>query len=177
MQKEAKRVQEENRLLRTVLRNQGLDEKAIQHALEAAKQAAGGDVLPQVSESLVYISLSQYIEARNQKKKKNSRANQPQMAEEPGCLGWSNVNPPGEHQSVTAVALPGIENPHATENHEADLSPTLNLFNWLDNLCQIKDAFGAESFVSISRALCNLICLFAFFLPTPSVTHLSNVVS
>jgi hypothetical protein len=70
MQKEAKRVQEENRLLRTVLRNQGLDEKAIQHALEAAKQAAGGDVLPQVSESLVYISLSQYIEARNQKKKK-----------------------------------------------------------------------------------------------------------
>ncbi|KAK6950654.1 hypothetical protein Daesc_007178 [Daldinia eschscholtzii] len=37
MQKEAKRVQEENRLLRSLLRNQGLDDAAIQRAIDAAK--------------------------------------------------------------------------------------------------------------------------------------------
>ncbi|KAI1466202.1 uncharacterized protein F4812DRAFT_436257 [Daldinia caldariorum] len=37
MQKEAKRVQEENRVLRTLLHNQGLDDAAIQRAIDAAK--------------------------------------------------------------------------------------------------------------------------------------------
>jgi hypothetical protein len=71
MQKEAQRVQEENRLLRTVLHNQGLDDSAIQRALEALKRAASGDVPPQPSEGLVCISLFfGDVEVRNSKKKK-----------------------------------------------------------------------------------------------------------
>ncbi|KAI1808854.1 hypothetical protein F4811DRAFT_548432 [Daldinia bambusicola] len=37
MQEEAKRVQEENRVLRTLLHNQGLDDAAIQRAIDAAR--------------------------------------------------------------------------------------------------------------------------------------------
>lgn len=53
MQKEAQRVQEENQLLRKVLHNQGLDDNAIQLALEAAKREAAGNVRPETKEDLV----------------------------------------------------------------------------------------------------------------------------
>jgi hypothetical protein len=41
MQREARMVQEENRLLRAVLRDQGFNDTALQQALEKAKRAEG----------------------------------------------------------------------------------------------------------------------------------------
>lgn len=74
------------------------------------------------------------------------------ISDEQGRLGWSNVELVNEDQSMAAPPA-GVGNPHINGNDEANLSPTLNLFDWIDNLCQIKDAFGAESFVSGSCVL------------------------
>ncbi|KAI1140107.1 hypothetical protein F5Y05DRAFT_377228 [Hypoxylon sp. FL0543] len=108
MQKEARRVQEENRLLRTVLRNQGLDDASIQRALDSAKLDESGQ---------------------------NTR-------DDPGattsiqdslpCPPWPLNLPPPER--------PQLQRP----DNEVDLSQSLVLHDWLVDLCNIKDAFGAE---------------------------------
>lgn len=49
MQKEARRIQEENRLLRTLLHDQGFDDVAIQRVIDAAKLAEGNTNQMQVS--------------------------------------------------------------------------------------------------------------------------------
>jgi hypothetical protein len=37
-----------------------------------------------------------------------------------------------------------VGNPNSIED-QVDLPQTLDLYNWLDDLCQIKDAFGVEA--------------------------------
>jgi hypothetical protein len=58
MQKAAQKVQEENKLLRAVLHNQGFDDAGIQHAMDAVKRAASGQVTPQYGSSMVCDLLS-----------------------------------------------------------------------------------------------------------------------
>lgn len=53
MQKAAQKVQEENKLLRAVLHNQGFDDAGIQRAMDAVQRTANGDVIPQFSQSTV----------------------------------------------------------------------------------------------------------------------------
>ncbi|KUJ11077.1 uncharacterized protein LY89DRAFT_674427 [Mollisia scopiformis] len=119
MQKEAQRVHEENRLLRKALHNQGLDDATIERALEAAKSASCAvPAPPQVREGLITDELP--------------------------AVSWSNIDSAGEHPSMAAVPSTGVENPQVVG--ETDIPQTLDLFDWLDNLSQIKDAFGAESF-------------------------------
>ncbi|KAI0836651.1 hypothetical protein F5Y06DRAFT_273031 [Hypoxylon sp. FL0890] len=111
MQMEARRVQEENRLLRTVLRNQGFDDISIQRALESAKLA----------ESSI-----------DQTKQSNPNG--------PGSTPSVDDNAP---PPLWPLDLPSAGRPQALDI-EGDMSQSLVLHDWLADLCNIKDAFGAE---------------------------------
>ncbi|KAI1370455.1 hypothetical protein F4677DRAFT_438296 [Hypoxylon crocopeplum] len=110
MQKEARRVQEENLLLRAILRNEGFDDAGIQRALESAKLAEGGTCQPQDLPSGLAIASS--VDCN------------PQPLQEPSVLPTARV-------------------PQQKETQE-DLSQSLDVHDWLTDLCNIKDAFGAE---------------------------------
>ncbi|KAI0378270.1 hypothetical protein F5Y04DRAFT_152430 [Hypomontagnella monticulosa] len=112
MQKEARRVQEENRLLRTVLRNQGLDDIAIQKALDDVKLA----------------------EANIGQTKDASR----QEGLEPNQPVDHNLLPP-----QWPPTMPQLGGPQLLGSQE-DIDQSLGLHDWLADLCNIKDAFGAE---------------------------------
>ncbi|KAI1418310.1 hypothetical protein F5Y13DRAFT_148962 [Hypoxylon sp. FL1857] len=110
MQKEAQRVQEENRLLRTVLRNQGLDDNAIKRAIDSARLAEGN-----LNQAQNTQSDSAFI---------------PHVDEHA---------PPSQWPSTLSLA----ERSQFSDN-QGDLSQSLDLNDWLSDLCNIKDAFGAE---------------------------------
>ncbi|OTA53968.1 hypothetical protein K449DRAFT_454604 [Hypoxylon sp. EC38] len=116
MQKEAQRVQEENRLLRTVLRNQGFDDTSIQRALDSARLAERNIDQPQVPRFFCGIQ------------------------NDPDCTPLVHDNAPAPQQPLN---LPPAERPPPLDS-QGDISQSLVLHNWLVDLCNIKDAFGAE---------------------------------
>ncbi|KAI1123818.1 hypothetical protein F5Y10DRAFT_251107 [Nemania abortiva] len=107
MQSEARRVQEENRLLRSILHAQGFDDAAIQNALRSAKQSTAAN----------RVSGAQ-----------TCGPSQPatSTSEAPACA-------PSSGAPTTA----------APTTADSDLTQSLDLHNWLNDLSDIKDAFGA----------------------------------
>lgn len=109
MQKEARRVQEENRLLRAVLNKQGLSNAAIQHALDDVK--------------LAEANVGQ------------NRDTHRQEGPEPHQLVDHNLLPPQWPPAMSQAQLLG---------NQEDRTQSLDMHDWLTDLCNIKDAFGAE---------------------------------
>ncbi|KAI6084709.1 hypothetical protein F4821DRAFT_242156 [Hypoxylon rubiginosum] len=123
MQSEARRVQEENKLLRKVLHSQGFDDTAIQNALESVKSSTGNQ----------------------------SSAPEPPMrplvaGPGPSQQEWINDFTWPWPTSGDAV---GVVNSGVGPALDPDLVQSLDMHNWLNELCDIKDAFGAEAHVSI----------------------------
>ncbi|KFA69366.1 hypothetical protein S40285_08752, partial [Stachybotrys chlorohalonatus IBT 40285] len=103
MQKEARKVQEENQLLRAVLHRQGLDPTAIQSSLDAVR-----------------LSLTD--------EKSDFRTQAPSGQASNSVPSWPWPSPMVD-----------------TSATDFDLNQSLDLHSWLNDLCDIKDAFGAES--------------------------------
>ncbi|KEY70820.1 hypothetical protein S7711_08520 [Stachybotrys chartarum IBT 7711] len=104
MQKEARRVQEENQLLRAMLQHQGLDPTAIQSGLDAMR-----------------LSMAQ--------RKSDLRVPVPSAQA-------TNSGGPSWPWPSTVIDGPAMD---------FDLDQSLDLHGWLNDLCDIKDAFGAEA--------------------------------
>ncbi|KAI0097785.1 hypothetical protein F4776DRAFT_650875 [Hypoxylon sp. NC0597] len=123
MQKEAQRVQDENRLLRTVLRNQGFDDTSIQRALDSARLTESNIDQPQASHFPRFFC---------------------NIQNDPGCTPsvCDNAPPP--------LNVPSAETPQPLDS-QGDMSQSLVLHDWLVDLCNIKDAFGAEFNDQISQ--------------------------
>ncbi|KAH6664879.1 hypothetical protein B0J14DRAFT_569393 [Halenospora varia] len=127
MQQEARKVQEENRLLRVVLREQGFNDITLQHAIEKARLSEGLNVQTQ----------------------RGARTACEAAAMSGACPPSSNcrsavrtdVSIPSAQSSLP---MPPIVNPTSLVD-QGNLSQTMDLYNWLDDLCQIKDALGVEA--------------------------------
>lgn len=126
MQREARRVQEENRLLRTLLHKQGLDDMAIHEAITAARQAEGNEIQPPAfhhsPEHLMATDINLAV-PRTQ----NSNTPHPCTPEPPQELAFAGYPAPSEAQT--------------------NIPQELDFNNWLTDLCNIKDAFGINMFV------------------------------
>ncbi|OTA93957.1 hypothetical protein M434DRAFT_282292 [Hypoxylon sp. CO27-5] len=118
MQKEAQRVQDENRLLWTVLRNQGFDDTSIQRALDSARLAERNIDQLQVPRFLCGVQ------------------------NDTDCTPLPVVRDNAPAPQLP-LSLPPVERPPALDG-QGDISQSLVLHNWLVDLCNIKDAFGAE---------------------------------
>ncbi|KAI0860563.1 hypothetical protein F4860DRAFT_198309 [Xylaria cubensis] len=108
MQREARRVQEENTLLRAVLQVQGFDDAAIQNALTSAKQSL-----------------------TNQGSEVKKGPPRPEISKAT-TWPWPTSGPPtcGPDSGATTVI-------------DSDLTQSVDLHDWLKDLSDIKDAFGA----------------------------------
>ncbi|KAH8653098.1 hypothetical protein BGZ60DRAFT_178364 [Tricladium varicosporioides] len=126
MQQEARKVQEENRLLRVVLREQGFNDITLQHALEKVRQSEGLNAQTQ-------RGVSKTCEAPAM-----SRACPP--SSNCGSTARTDLSIPSVQSSLP---IPPIENSTSLVD-QGDLSQTMDLYHWLDDLCQIKDALGVE---------------------------------
>ncbi|KAF4628755.1 hypothetical protein G7Y89_g9394 [Cudoniella acicularis] len=109
MQREAQKVQEENRLLRAVLHDQGFDDTTLQQALEKAKRA--------------------------------ERQKAPVQHKTPSLCGSNDRQNDSLPSVQSSTAVPPVQNSNLIGD-QGDLPQTMDLFNWLDDLCQIKDALG-----------------------------------
>jgi hypothetical protein len=138
MQREARRVQDENRLLRAVLHRRGFDDRAIQLAMDEERQASTTGGTSQLSTPCEAVNGPTYHGGGI-----SSELGADKMtfaSSRPGSDVALGVRPTTD--SLTAAAGPGIDQ---------DLSQVLGLQDWLNDLCDIKDAFGAEAYVSTAN--------------------------
>lgn len=144
MQMEARRVQEENRLLRAVLHRYGLDNQAIQLALEAEKQFSTVDGAAQPfipSQSTNRVGTAWKGGTGQPGTDKTELAPSFQVGDI--SLGmWPSMADPAELLNMS----PG-------PTVDKDMPQVLDLQDWLNDLCNIKDALTAEAYVSIHNDL------------------------
>ncbi|KAI1347728.1 hypothetical protein F5Y01DRAFT_329256 [Xylaria sp. FL0043] len=125
MQKEARRVQQENRLLRLLLHKQGLDDAAIKEALNSLR----GSEENRIQSSVFQRSTEPPAQASVAQAAPSAQNNNP---------GESRSGPHGPPEALSLV------NNHMPSNYSTDICPELNPDGWLTDLCNIKDAFTSD---------------------------------
>ncbi|KAI0429003.1 hypothetical protein F5Y09DRAFT_311468 [Xylaria sp. FL1042] len=129
MQREARRVQEENGLLRTLLHKQGLDDTTIKEALAVLTASEGNK-----KQSTSFHCPTEYPAQTG------ITLAAPNAQNSSSCEWQSRPQGPLEPLSLGASATP-LDAP-------ADIYPELNVDDWLTDLCNIKDAFASDMFVT-----------------------------
>ncbi|KAI3321473.1 hypothetical protein HD806DRAFT_502669 [Xylariaceae sp. AK1471] len=128
MQREARRVQEENRLLRALLHQQGWDDMAIQEAAAVLRQGGGNEIqLPTAHSSIEHLMATSIDIAA------------------PGMLNKTRSAGPQSGPRELPQARSFVGNPAPSEIL-TDIPQELNFNDWLTDLCNIKDAFGIDMF-------------------------------
>ncbi|KAI0809436.1 hypothetical protein GGR55DRAFT_649938 [Xylaria sp. FL0064] len=122
MQKEARRVQQENRLLRLLLHKQGLDDVAIKEALDSLT----GSEENRAQSSVFQRSTGPPAQASVALAAPNAQTNN---------FGESRSGPQGSPEALSSV------NNHMLSNSSTDIHSEPNLDEWLTDLCNIKNAF------------------------------------
>jgi hypothetical protein len=133
MQREARRVQKENSILRALLYKQGFDDMAIQEAVVIAERAEGSETpLPafhRSPEHLIATGIDLALPETQHHIQNHIGPNAPQIC------------PQGLPQALT------FEGNAAPLEVQANIPQELNFNDWLMDLCNIKDAFGIDIFV------------------------------
>ncbi|TGJ86855.1 hypothetical protein E0Z10_g1868 [Xylaria hypoxylon] len=130
MQREARRVQEENRLLRALLHKQGLDDTAIQEAIIALGNSEEDDIqLPAFYCSQEYLT-DPSVDLTAPSAHNDAWPNGPQS------------DPQTLPQSLTFV------DSAARLAVQTNTPQDVNLDDWLTDLCNIKDAFTVDLFTA-----------------------------
>ncbi|KAI1274423.1 hypothetical protein F5Y07DRAFT_373077 [Xylaria sp. FL0933] len=125
MQKEARRVQQENRLLRALLHKQGLDDVAIKEALDSLTgNEENSAQSPVFQRSAAYPAQASASLAAPDAQNNNSSE--------------SRSGPHGPPEALSLV------NNYIPSNSRTNIYPEPNFDEWLTDLCNIKDAFTSD---------------------------------
>ncbi|KAI1425612.1 hypothetical protein F5Y12DRAFT_363081 [Xylaria sp. FL1777] len=136
MQREARRVQAENRLLRGLLHKQGLDDVAIEEALVVLTGSEGNKGQPSVFH--------------------HSLEHPAQTGVAPAALSAQNSF---NELQPTAQGLPDaltFDGNTVPLGAPADISQELNIDDWFTDLCSIKDAFANDVLVADQLLQCSM---------------------
>ncbi|GAP90601.1 hypothetical protein SAMD00023353_4800850 [Rosellinia necatrix] len=125
MQREARRVQEENRLLRTLLHRQGVDDMAIHEAITVARQTERNNIPLPASHCSPEPPRATGINA--------------------AVLRTQNTNTPHPYTPDLPEGLAFVGNPAPWEA-QSNRPQDLDFNHWLTDLCFIKDALGINMF-------------------------------
>lgn len=134
MQREARRVQEENIMLRELLRAQGMSHDAVQNAISSMKVQMAAGKPPSQPE----VRTSRQVSfTRLTTQQPNNKITT--------CAADSNNVPEQWSSSSNGIAPVTSVTPS-----ELDAAQSLDLNEWLNDLCDIKNAFELEASVSPS---------------------------
>ncbi|RWA05372.1 hypothetical protein EKO27_g9730 [Xylaria grammica] len=130
MQREARRVQEENKLLRALLHKQGLDDMAIRGGIVALAKSEENEI-----QSLPLFHPSEHL---------------PDTGVGPASLSIQNNAWPGGLQSNTQAPLwsPSLVGNEAPSDPQTSIPQGPSIDDWFADLCDIKDAFTVDLFAA-----------------------------